>query len=395
MSRFSHRALVGLLALAAVFVVAYGTLGSRYGLPLVGGEDVSGEWMMEGYNSARTRAVEANITLPLRESRELPLQEVIASGSPVAIARGIALVEAERTLRAVDLRSGRERWSFPVNGTYLSPATDGDGVFLKAESANRGQIFGLDLDSGAQRWVFTPKRVSSADQGFVGGHITSPAISGDAVLVASGKELYALNKRTGKPLWEVRMTEWVTAAPAIGNGRVYLADSKFVYAVDEKTGKLVWKKPAAFSLYFAPIVAGESVYIRDGKKIVALAAADGAKRWENLIGGENLIPGAVSGGRLLVVSTGSMVALDTRNGREIWRYKQPNYISLPAVAGTKAFLLAGATGQTSLHAIDMATGKSSWSQRIPELAPAAPVVAGEAVYVATSDGRLLGFSGSP
>ncbi len=394
MPRFSPRAVAGLLALAAVLIAAYVTFGARYGLPLVSGANVSGEWTMEGYNGARTRAVEADIALPLRETRNLVLPEAVGSGSPVAIAQGIALVEAGRTLRAVDIRSGREQWSFPVSGTYVSPATDGDGVFLKSESANRAQVFALDLDSGGQRWVFTPKRVSSADEGFVGGHVTSPAISGNLVFVASGKELYALNKRTGSPQWELQMTHWVTAAPAIGNGRVFIADSKSLYAVDERTGKVVWKKPAAFSLYFSPIVAGDTVYIRDGNKIVALATADGAKRWENLVGGESLIPGAVSDGRLLVVSTGAMLALDTRTGKEMWLYSQPNYISLPAVAGATAFLLTGTTGQTSLTAINIATGKSSWSQRIPEVAPAAPVVAGETVYVGTSDGRVLGFSGS-
>ncbi len=394
MSRLSRRLLAGSFALGTVLIAAYLTIGPRYGLPLVGGAEVSGEWMMEGYNGARTRAVASDLALPLQASNEIALKEAVADGSPIAVARGLALVEAERTLRAVDLRNGRERWSFPVSGTYLSPATDGESVFLKAESANRGQVFALDLESGAQQWVFTPKRVSSTEQGFVGGHVTSPAVSGDAVVVASGKELYALNKRTGEPLWELSMTEWVTAAPAVGNGRIYLADSKFMYAVDERTGELAWKKPAAFSLYFAPIVADDTVFIRDGKKIVALASADGQKRWENPVGGESLIPGAVSNGRLLVVTTGALLALDIRTGQEVWRYSQPNYISLPAVAGTKAFLLAGATGQTTLTALDIESGKAIWSQRIPELAPAAPVVAGETVYVGTNDGRLLGYSSS-
>jgi outer membrane protein assembly factor BamB len=394
MSRAPRRLLAGLLVLGTVLIAAYITLGPRYSLPLVGGDDVSGEWMMEGYNGARTRAVASDLALPLHESIEIVLGEAVADGSPVAVARGIGLIEAERTLRAVDLRSGRERWSFPARGTYLSPATDGESVYLKAESANRGQVFALDLETGAQRWVFTPKRVSSAEQGFVGGHVTSPALSGDAVIVASGKELYALNKRTGEPMWELSMTEWVTAAPAVRNGRIFLADSKFVYAVDERTGELAWKKPAAFSLYFAPIVADDTVYIRDGKKIVALASADGKKRWENPVGGESLIPGAVSDGRLLVVTTGALLALDIRTGQEVWRYSQPNYVSLPAVAGTKAFLLAGATGQTALTALDVESGKASWSQRIPELAPAAPVVVGKTVYVGTIDGRLLGYSSS-
>ena len=394
MSRLPRRSLAGLLVLGAVLIAAYVTLGPRTGLPLFGGAAVSGEWMMEGYNGARTRAVASDVALPLRASSEIALNEAVADGSPVAIARGIALVEAERTLRAVDLRSGRERWSFPVSGTYLSPATDGETVYLKAESANRGQVFALDLETGAQRWAFTPKRVSSAEQGFVGGHVTSPALSGDAVLVASGKELYALNKHTGEPTWELSMSEWVTAAPAVGKGRIYVADSKFIYAVDERTGELAWKKPAAFSLYFSPIVADDTVFIRDGKKIVALASADGKMRWENPVGGESLIPGAVSDGRLLVVTTGALLALDIRTGQEAWRYSQPNYISMPAVAGTKAFLLAGATGQSTLTAVDVGTGKASWSQRIPELSPAAPVVAGETVYVGTNDGRLLGYSSS-
>ena len=118
---------------------------------------------------------------------------------------------------------------------------------------------------------------------------------------------------------------------------------------------------------------------------------DGAKRWEIGFPHETLIPGAVQGSRIFVKSTTTLHALDVATGKELWRFDDPNFVSFPAVAGNQLFAVTGAWGQTGLTVIDAATGKRVWNQSVPTLTMAAPVIAGQTLYLRTTDGRVLGF----
>lgn len=352
----------------------------------------TGEWVMEGYNPARTRAVDSSLPVPLTKQREVRVLEDNGEGSPVAIVRNIALVEADGQLRAVDLDSGKERWSFPVTGTYISPASDGERVYVKVERNNKGQVFALSLEDGQQKWAFAPKRLSSAETDYWGGHLTSPVIQNSLVYIGAGKELYALNAETGEVEWEYATEDYVLSSASVADGNVFISDAKFVYAVDARTGKQVWRKPAAFAVYFAPIVADGKVFVSDGDRIVALSTNNGNRVWELPFTNQSAIPGAAQNNRLFVTSGVALHALDMDTGRKLWSYAQPNYVSLPAVAGERVFVLTGSTGQIKLTALDASSGKAIWNQKVPNLVGASPVIAGNTLYLRTTDGRVIAFS---
>ncbi len=84
--------------------------------------------------------------------------------------------------------------------------------------------------------------------------------------------------------------------------------------------------------------------------------------------------------------------MDLATGKELWRFDNPNFVSLPAVAGEQIFAVTGSMGQTGLSVLDVATGKEVWNQRVTALASAAPVIAGQTLYLRTTDGRVLGLS---
>lgn len=346
---------------------------------------------MEGYDPARTRAAGAGMTLPINRSRAVPVRDDEGSGSPLAIARNTILVDADRRLRALDLETGKERWSFGQTGAYLSPAVAGNTVFIRSESNNEGQILALDIRTGKQLWAFTPRRLSSAEINWFGGHLSSPVVVDGVVFIGAGKELYALDAANGKVLWEYGAGSYVVSSATIGAQQVFISDVDHFYAIDRRAGKLAWKVKVDFSIYFSPVVAGETVFFTNGEKILALGAADGAKRWEAAFAGETLVPSGAQGNRLFVKSTTRLHALDSTTGKELWRFDNPNFVSFPAIAGEQLFAVTGAGGLTSLAALDIATGKAVWRQDVPALAAAAPIIAGGSLYVRTTDGRLLAF----
>lgn len=277
-------------------------------------------------------------------------------------------------------------------GTYISPAIADRTVYIRAEAANKGQVFALDLVTGKQLWAFTPKRLASPSTSYWGGHLTSPVVSNGLVYIGAGKEVYALDAANGAVRWEYSSSDYVASSATVSDGRVFISNAKYILALDQRTGALIWQQPIAFAIYFAPVVAEQSVYITTGDNVLALDAATGTKRWEKAIEHASLRPGGVQGTRLFVKSTSILFALDTATGNEVWRFSPPAFVSFPVTAGNKVFTISGAPGQTSISVLDIATGKQIDEQRLPLLANAAPVIAGQTVYVRTTDGRIIGLT---
>ena len=355
------------------------------------GSAVLDDWVMEGYNPARTRARSSALAMPISLQRELRIPEDRGVGSPLVITKNTMLVEAEYHLRAIDLTTGNERWSFPEAGRYISPAIAGEMVYIRVELDNQGKVFGIDLDTGEQRWEFKPRRISGADTSYWGGHLTSPVVSDNTVYIGAGKELYALNSATGELRWEYGAGDYVFSSASVDDGRVFISDAGHLYALDQQSGTPLWKVPHDLSVYFSPIVAGGSVIITNGAKLLALDAKTGGKRWETGFEGERLLPGAVQGDLLIAKSTAALFGLDLASGKELWRSDFSNYVSFPVVAGEHLFLVTGATGVTAVSALEIATGKQIWTQSVPALSNASPVIAGQTVYLRTTDGRVLGM----
>ncbi|WP_448543105.1 outer membrane protein assembly factor BamB family protein [Roseiflexus sp.] len=355
--------------------------------------DGAGDWAMEGLNPARTRAVETPIAPPLDQQRVVVAASFEEGVSPPVIVRGLMLLETKETLSAIDLRTGRQRWAYRQKGAYISPAVAGDTVYFRAEQANQGQLVALELSSGRQRWVFTPKRLSSSTNSYFGGHLTSPVVVDGIVYVGAGKELYALDAVTGKVRWEFSAQDFVTSSAAVADGRVFVSDFSYFYAIDQHTGALIWSYPAYSAVYFSSVATGDMVLISSGQSMIALDASDGTKRWEKNIPGASLIPAGAQGDIVFVKTTNELFALDRTSGRELWSFRDVNYVSLPALTRQYVFVINGMGASATVEAIDITTGASIWSQPVPRLATTAPVIAGRAIYVRTTDGRVIELLG--
>jgi outer membrane protein assembly factor BamB len=362
-----------------------------FGPPTLSSTSGPDDWAMEGSNPARTRSINQALTLPLAQKREVRLSDDVGAGSPLTIARGIMLVESQHHLRAIDLSSGSQRWEIPLVGVYISPAVAGNIVFVRSEADNKGQMLALDVDSGKQLWAFTPKRLSSPDNSYFGGHLTSPVVVDGTVYVGAGKEVYALNAGNGSVLWEFAAKDYISSSATVSDGHVYISDFRYFYSIDQRNGALAWSYPTALSIYFSPVAAEQIVLLTDGDNLTALDPASGKLRWTVQSPSQKLIPGAVQGSRVFVKSTSTMYALDLATGKELWRFNDRNFISLPAVADNLVFVVSGAGADSAVVALDAASGQSSWRQTVGSLSTNAPVIAGKTIYVRTGDGRVLGF----
>ena len=281
--------------------------------------------------------------------------------------------------------------TFQLVGLYISPAVAGNIVFVRSEADNKGQMLALDINTGLQLWAFTPKRLSSPDNSYFGGHLTSPVVVDGTVFVGAGQEVYALNANTGAVRWTFGAKDYISSSATVSNGQVYISDFRYLYALDQHSGAVIWSHPTTMSIYFSPVVSGQTVLLNDGKGLSALDAVSGKQLWTMSGASQALIPGAVSGARVFVKSVSSLYALDLASGKQLWRVDDRNFISLPAVTSDQVFIVKGSGADTAIVALDAASGQSAWSQPVAALATSAPVIAGKTIYVRTGDGRVLGF----
>ena len=135
----------------------------------------------------------------------------------------------------------------PLEGTPLVV----NGVMYMT-SAN--ECYALDAGSGRQIWHYQRPRTRNLVGNAAGGINRGAAVSGDSLfMVTDNAHIIALNRSTGKLLWETEMADWhlnynATAAP-LAVGSLVISGTAggdegargFVAAFDQATGKEVWR----------------------------------------------------------------------------------------------------------------------------------------------------------
>lgn len=257
-----------------------------------------------------------------------------------------------------------------------------------------------------------------------GAIISSPAVTGDLVVAGStDKNLYAVDRATGKIKWKFATESGVTSSPAVQDGTVYFGsyDGRF-YAVDADSGQPKWKfdtagerryagshlhglQPAAESmpdpwdLYLSsPVVWHGTIYFGSGDgNVYALDTATGREKWKFQTGDVVHSSPAISEGVLFVGSWDrNLYALDASTGQEKWRFQTGddpsihNHIGIqssPAVVGGMVYF---GCRDGHVYAVDAKSGEQRWAYSTEgSWVNNSPAVADGTVYFGTSIPGLL------
>ena len=145
------------------------------------------------------------------------------------------------------------RWLFNLSGTRSLQTTPvvADGV-MYVTSAN--ECYALDAGSGRQIWHWQRQRTQGLTGGGGGGANRGAAIAGDRVFMSTDNaHLIALDRSTGKLLWETTMADWHlnyngTGAPLPVGDMVVAGIAGgdngargFIAAYAQDTGKELWR----------------------------------------------------------------------------------------------------------------------------------------------------------
>ncbi|MFJ8107326.1 PQQ-binding-like beta-propeller repeat protein [Streptomyces sp. NPDC096132] len=209
------------------------------------------------WQDARLRALDARTG---DERWSYPIGDAASCGGvPVRVTPapdGYAYLSAGTRVIAVDVASGRVRWHFEAPAVFLSPpafvpgpAVTGGGVYL---ADYLGTVYALDATDGRDRWRIATESRSSVDPVLVAaGHVH----------VGSGKGLYTLDAVTGTPKWRFQAGGDIVGAPAVAEGRIHFGSTDhLLYTLKADDGRLRWKLATGGEITGSPVVRDGVVY---------------------------------------------------------------------------------------------------------------------------------------
>ncbi len=247
-----------------------------------------------------------------------------------AVAGRTLLVPAGNTLFATRLPDAKRLWTFRGEGTALAPAVAAGGLALwtaQAEGGTAGResgtLYAVDLATGRLRWSHPVRGV-----GAVGG----AAVHGGRVFL--GAPATALDLATGRVLWTARVGDAPLGTPTLSPAGdvVYAgalsADGKrgSVVALAAADGRVRWRAELGKdeTLMFLDRIwtAGPLLVVPSlSGKVIALDAATGAERWRFAPEAPRLGSVTVQDGRVyLALQNGQVVVLDAATGRPVARF---------------------------------------------------------------------------
>lgn len=209
------------------------------------------------WQDARLRALDARTG---DERWVYPIGDAASCGGvPVRITPapdGHVYVSAGTRVLSVEVASGRVRWHFEAPAVFLcpptfapGPAVTGGGIYL---ADYLGTVYALDAADGRDRWrIATESRASIEPVLVAAGHVH----------VGSGKGLYTLDAVTGTPKWRFQAGGDIVGAPAVAEGRIHFGSTDhLLYTLKADDGRLRWKLATGGEITGAPVVRDGVVY---------------------------------------------------------------------------------------------------------------------------------------
>ena len=310
-------------------------------------------------------------------------------------------------------------WKQPVGPGHSSPIIVGGIAYLHAMVPGKQAeaLHAFDAKTGKTLWTTEYPRAKFSSL-FGDGPQATPAFAGGKVFAFGVTGLLtAFDAKKGGKLWQVdtekdfkvkRLGFGSACSPLVDGGKVVVEvggkEGAGVVAFGAAKGDVVWKSLDDGASYSSGIIAGKGdlrqyVFLtKEGLR--GLSPKDGKKLWGYALKdrlAEASVTPVVAGDKLLAstITVGTIgLAFDGKGVKPQWRNKSlTGYFSTPIPIGKHVYLvtgqvpsLANPVPRSTLHCVDLATGKPTWSKP--------GIGAFHAAMLRTGDDKLLLLSDS-
>ena len=266
---------------------------------------------------------------------------------------GDRIVSENGYVYAVDIQTGKPKWTVEVGGPVLASLAVADGVIYVYVS-NSG-LYALDSETGVEQWRF-----ELGEQDVYGAPLI---IDGVIFFGTNGGYLYAIDLQTHQEHWPaVKLDGSLISDPAVQNGLIYVvstndqAKQASVYAIEMATGKINWSFAREGEVMRGPAVVGDMLYITSNAGFVYIVDAQTGKQQEPLPFTSAVVEGvthpAVLDNVVYVGATDGLLYAVDIGTRQVRSFQAAGGIrSTPAIAGSVLYVVSNGI----LYGID--TGK--------------------------------------
>lgn len=249
--------------------------------------------------------------------------------------------------------------------------------------------------------------------GYMQSFISAPIVFNDTIYSLNiNNELIALNAKTGKKLWDLKLkSEYdkrqrtlVGSLAVDGKTLIATLTSGELYAINTLTHSVEWKKKLNEAIHSSPVFKDGLLFVKAvNNKLFALNIKTGEIIWDHegvhetfaLQG--NSAP-AISANNIVIVSysNNDVYALNAANGQELWSKsltsmysfefsrEKPRSVSAPVIVKNKVYIV---DNQGELKVFDLLSGVKLWSS--PIKVTGRPWVAGNSIFVVTDNNQLI------
>ena len=211
---------------------------------------------------------------------------------------GLLFAAAARTLNAFDSNTGEIVWQFESSEPVAASVGVANGIVYLADFTH---LYALDQNTGSQRWQFDHEAMTL---------FFAPVVTEEAIIVADHFTIYALEPTEGHILWQQTFDQEVIPAAAHAD-EIYVKTVNQLFALNSRSGKPVWHY-AAVNFVSLPAVTQDHVYMitrsDGGSQLRALRRRDGVEVWkmdEPLLG--NSAPVAAFGAIYVRTTNGGII----------------------------------------------------------------------------------------
>lgn len=239
----------------------------------------------------------------------------------------------------------------------------------------------------------------AGDTGYAPEEYATPLPQGPLAYVGhAGRELVAVEWRSGRVAWRLRMKGRIFGSPALGENLLFAADDQGNLVAVTLEGKEAWRFHVSYPIVTAPLVAKGRVYVGvSDQNVFCLEATTGRPLWQY---GRKFprrtalwrTPGLAWGdGRLYAgFSDGTVTALDAEMGKVLWKTEVSADGLFADVCAGPSFrdgkVYAG-TLKGPVVCLDAATGAQVWRQAFE--AASGFAVGDELLYLGTPAGEVM------
>jgi outer membrane protein assembly factor BamB len=283
----------------------------------------------------------------------------------------------------------KRRWFYNGHALLEFPPVMALGkLFLLKDD---GTAVALNKATGRIVWQRKVGTLAAASPGYGGGWVFVPVLNR-----ARGKAgaIEALRARDGKVMWTKPVPSRTESSPLVDGSRVYVgSEDGTVYALRTSNGHVVWTFHASGAVKGGVALSQGRLYFGDySGRVYAIRASNGAKVWSTgtsgslfgLRSGQFYSSPAVAFGRVYIGNTdGRMYSFSADKGKLAWTKSTGSYVyASPAVAklpGGRPTVYFGSYDGT-FYAVDARSGSVRWEHRDGGKISGSPTIIGNIVY---------------